>query len=529
MQPGGRWVNAASGLGGPTDRSQSDEYTAGLPVDQWLADALLETNALARRIADQEPQDATRKGYDLVEPGRARDGRARPLDPAVADAIEAACEGGDDGQGLGLLGCLERARTWARAHGGGAVVMLIDDARQPHEPVDRQNIRRVRGLLDADRWELPVLRWDHRGRPEIYQLNLNRPGGGQQSFRVHADRVVRVRGIPLPRRRSLARQGWDGSVYDLVMAPLRAYGTTQVQAAEAVTLMNTGILTSPYLSAAVETDQGAAVFQARLRALRKAMGMYHEVALGEGESYAVHNRSLAGLGDAVKAATDALVAAADGIPKLLLLREPTSGFSNQSEGELRAWYDLVAARQPKYYSPAVRRVVEVVQLSHEGPTGGRLLPFEVEWRALYELSELEVADRDLKRSQRRQLDISSTVVSPQRAAREPCLIELYGEPEPVAPLDPATGPIDQDVPLGDAPDDGEGEAVIPLLTPPPSHRPMPADLVDEQTAAGMAAVSVRKIRRMIRAGTLEYWDFDGTWRVSAADLAQLGQRHRAQV
>jgi len=521
--PGGRWVGPG-GQGGATDRTAQTSWDPGYPVDQWLADALLSANPLARRIASQEPEDATREGYDLVG-----------LDPGAADAVEQACEGGEHGRGLGLLSVLAKARTWARAYGGGALVLLVDDGRPYDQPIDRSNIRAVRGILDADRYELTVQRigmdrdepqtW---GKPQLYRLNLNRGGGVGQVATVHADRVVRLDGVPLPRRLKLQRQGWDGSIFDQCFSALRNYGATLDQVAEAVSMLNQGTLTSEGLAEGLETEQGPAIWDARMLALRRSAGMYNDIALGPGETYQVHNRSMAGLGEAVLALEDALIAAADGMPRLVLLGKLTAGFSNGSNGELRAWYDTVAARQPRHYTPAIQAVVDLVMLSHEGPTGGQRLPYTVEWRPLWSLSETEQAQRDLARAQRRATDLGARVIDRAEARREPAVLELYGPLDPDAPEEgpPGSEPLDSDAPLADAPDDGVmPEGVVSLVSTPPSTARPPADLLTEEEACAAARINVRRLRRLMRSGALPYWDFGGEWKVSAADLAALGSSH----
>jgi phage-related protein (TIGR01555 family) len=517
--PGGRWVDPA-GMGGSLDRTQATTYHPGDPVDQWLADALLECHPIARRIAAREGEECTREGYDVTGPA---------LDPGLGDAIEAACDG--DG-GMGLLGHLADARTWARAYGGGALVLFVDDGRPADQPIDRQNIRRVNGVMSADRWELTVQQWamDRReglqvGAPRLYQFNLNHSGGGQM-MRVHASRVIRVRGLPLPRRLTMRRQGWDGSIFDQCFAAIRDRDTTLLQIAEAVRMLNVGTLTTPSLNAAVETDGGAEAFMARLELLRATSGMYGDIGLGMGETYEIKTRTLGGLGEAAAAMVNALVAAADGMPRLVLLGEVTAGFSNASDGEMRSWYDQCAARQPKIYTPAIRAVIDLVLLSHEGPTQGRLVPYEVEWRPLYQLSEAERAALDLQRAQRRQVDIASRVVSPEQAQRgDPSVVELYGDLEPPLP-DPMEEPLEGDEPLVDAPDEpGESEGVVSLTAAPPSSKPIPPDLLTTAAAGEIIGVKSQRVRSMMRKGVLPYWDFDGDWRCSAADLATVGQRH----
>jgi hypothetical protein len=265
-----------------------------------------------------------------------------------------------------------------------------------------------------------------------------------------------------------------------------------------------------------------------MQALRRGAGLYNDVALGRGETYEVHNRSMAGLGVAVLALEDALIAAADGMPRLVLLGKLTAGFSNGSDGELRAWYDTVAARQPRHYTPAIQAVVDLVMLSHEGPTGGQRLSYSVEWRPLWSLSELEQAQRDLARAQRRATDLGARVVDRPEVRREPSVIELYGQLDPDAPEEgpPGSEPLDTDAPLADAPDDAVmPEGVVSLVSTPPSTKPMPADLLTEEQACAAARINVRRLRRLLRSGDLHYWDFGVEWKVSAADLAALGSSH----
>jgi len=88
---GGRWVNPASGLGGPHDRSQIDQYVEGSPVDRTLADALIQYNGPGRRVVAREPQDCTREGFPELTPLEfcefyMRAGKGRAVRPGGGDA-----------------------------------------------------------------------------------------------------------------------------------------------------------------------------------------------------------------------------------------------------------------------------------------------------------------------------------------------------------------------------------------------------------------------------------------------------------
>lgn len=425
----GRWVNPA-GQGGPHDAAQATDWAPGEPVGRWRADELLRFNGIGRNIASAEAKACTRAGYDLTE-----------IEPGLADELEQVVEGGKKGPGLLTSARIAEGRTWALAYGGGGVMILVDDGREPHEPIDRANIRRVNGLISFTRWDMPVVEWggDPKeartfNKPRIYQLNLNSGGGAGRQVRVHADRVIRIRGMELPMHLQLREQGWDGSIFDLVWAPLRDYMSSLAMVPEAIRMLSQGVLTSPYLTEALEDDEGAARYHARLRQFRQSAGLYNIATLGREEQYEEHARSMAGIKDAFDALRAGLVANAMGMPRLVLLGEPTTGLGATDRGELEIWYGSCEAQHGPIYTPAVRRVTDLVMLSHEGPTRGQLVDYTVEWRSLWQATDATKAKTELTRAQRRAADISAMVVTPQQAQQgDPSVREVYElDPKPTS-------------------------------------------------------------------------------------------------
>lgn len=508
---GGRWVNPVSGLGGPHDRSQVDEYVEGSPVTRELADALIQYNGPGRRVVSREAQDCTREGYDLVG-----------LDPAIADAMESHCDG-DDETALGVLRAIREGRTWARAYGGAGIVPLVDDGRPAHEPLDRASIRAVRGLLVVDRWELPVVEYGRNplepqtfARPRMYQLQ---PAYGGISYRIHASRVIRMGGMPLPRRLVIRRQGWDGSIFDLVYAQLRAYGSSHAYAAEALSLLTQGVLQSPALDAALETEDGPAAVQDRLEAMRLAMGLFGEMAIGQDETYTIHARPLSGLGDAIKAAVDALVVVSD-MPRAILLGEMPGGLNRGAiSPEMQVWYDHCASQHREHYTPPLRQILDLVFRSHEGPTRGQVPQgWTIEWRPLVQESQDAKATRRATNAQARAADIASRVISPAEVrAGDRDLQEQYGlDPAAMAeaPLDPTEEPE-----LVDGDDAVElGAALAPAG---PSVDEPPDDLVDPAVVAERLNVHPRRISNAMAkgpdAGGLRWWPVFGARKVSMSE------------
>lgn len=500
---GGRWWNENTGQGGPLDRHTETTYVEPMELPRNVVDALYRYNAVARRIVDQEVYDATREGFDVDE---------LEGDHVVAEAIEES----------GLLNSVARARKWARAHGGAAIVALVDDGAKWDEPLRWETLIRVRGFREVDRHEIWPMSYvggssDPRaGLPEIYQVQL----GSSSSLRVHASRVLPFQGLDLPDRILVTRQGWGGSVLDLVWAELRNWSSSNDYVAELITQLTQGVFTQKGLADALDAsgsgdDDATAAVIARFEALKIGMGVFGDMVLDEGETYELTERTLTGLKDAVDSLASALVAAT-GMPEVILFGKTPGGLHAGSDApEIRAWYDSVAALQRAIYTRPVRALVRLLLSARQGPTGGRCpASVTIDWKPLYQMTEMERLEADLKRAGRRQIDVSSTVITAAEARQDPDLAEHYG------PL--AGGPAN----LGDiAGDEVNGQIAtaalaMPGVTPAPaSSIPAGETLVSAQDAAARLGVGAGTIHGMARSGKIQAWRVGSRWRYSPSQIA----------
>lgn len=510
---GGRWTNANTGLGSEYDRRTRTTYVAPIPLDVATVDALLEFQAIGRRIVYREPQDCTRKGYELT---------GMPAD--IADALAGAADGNeDDGTpGLDMLGASMRARAWARAFGGGAIYVLADDGRRASEPLDVANLRAVNALEPMDRHELVVAQW---GIDPNDRATFNRPvmyataGSMSRSELIHASRVIPFQGNELPPRVMLRRGGWGGSVLDIVWDELQNYASVNASIVELMNQVSQAVFRSKHLANAIDGGDEERVIR-RYEAMALAMGIFGAAVLdSEDEAYEVHNRPVSGLKDPASVTVDALVAATD-MPRSILLGESPGGINaGENLGELEAWYGHCGSLQGPLYTPAARRILALLMLSKNGPTRGQLVPgWGLKWRPLWELDEKERSELDLRKAQRRQIDVQSSVVSPDEVRKDPDLARHYG----IDPNAPAPEPIG-DVPGGAGPglpgeteDDGELEP-IPVSTDPP-----PGDLVSARVASQRLGgeVSPAVIHGMAARNKLRAFRPGHQWLYSWAELSQ---------
>lgn len=510
---GGRWQNPDTGQGGALDRHARTEFTppANLPISSL--DALIEFSGVARRIVFRESEDATRRGYDLEGFN----------EPAV-EAIE------KEQQRIGLLPNVAEGRAWGRAFGGGAVVMLADDGRESWEPIDFSNLRKLRALRTVDRQELQVALWDERpessrfSTPLVWSLNSQ---FGHSTF-IHRSRVVHFSGTLLPLRTRIARGGHGGSELDLVWAELRNWLTSNEYAAEAITVLSQGVFKVKGLADAIDADDISEVV-ARFEALRIGMGMLGDIAVdGEGEDYQILGRPLSGLRDALDGLTSALVAATD-MPRAILLGETPGGLnSGENAGEIRSWYDHVGSLQGTIYTPAVRRILEVMLRASEGPTRGLMPPkWTIEWRPLWEPTEGEQAQTDLTNAQRRTIDKNSGAVSADEIRQDPDLVRLYSidptdpAPPPPTPAEAGGAPLEGEGDEADAADDelddADGAAIVQArIMPPAGEQLISARMAGQR----LGYKSGSPIRRMAEAGTIPAWRVNNQWRFAWSTIME---------
>jgi phage-related protein (TIGR01555 family) len=506
---GGRWTNERTGQGLSPARTSWTSYTSPFPLDRSTITSLLRTNGLARRIALREPYDATREGCSL---GETEDQRA------LAQYLRK----------RGALKWVRRARGWARAFGGAAILLLVDDGRPADQPIDYNAIRAVRGSRVLTRWELAPLTydWGHRsyqvGDVETWQVSL-----GHATKTVHRDRLIVFQGVDLPDDELQRDGGWGGSIFDLVWAELRNYQSSLDYVPEFVSLLTQAVFKQKGLAAGVLAGKAEKIAE-RYEVLVGGLSVLNALALdADAESYDVVQRPVSGLGEVFDLLVTALVAAGE-MPRLILLGETPGGLhAGKDAPEVRAWYDHVAAVQPEEYTPPVAQIVDLFARSMHGPTGGRPIDCEVVWLPLYQQTAEEIAALELVRAQRRSLDVAATVVAGGEARRDPDVARLYNlTPEEIA-LAPASSPAGATE--GDFADDlTDAEALLPMVAADPSRMPPGERLISAKDAATRLGYrTAGPIHRLASAGVFPAFRPGGTgqWRFAWSQIEAAVRAH----
>jgi phage-related protein (TIGR01555 family) len=412
-------VNMMTGLGG-----LSDKGAAGRPNLYWspLTDAelvaLYRTNGYARRFVDIIPNDATKKGWKVVD------------DTQQPDVLK------EEGERLEITARVAQAWKMARLRGGAVILMVTDDEippefrRQPHrwlsQPLDLTRVRKLLNLVVLTRAEAHVTEYDSDIRspgfrqPKLWSIYPSTGSGfglaGDGLNLVHASRVLYIPGAELPPDTRYENAGFDDSVLQAVWDQVRNKTSIDQGGAVLVQGLRQAVVKILGLENKAVGDQ-AALFNARMRLMAQSLGMLNMAVLGAGEEYETNDGSVAGFGDLDDAAKEAL-AAVTGIPLTRWFGLAPGGLNADGESQRGMWNDVVSASQEYFLRPPLTRLYRVVYAAKEGPTRGAIpKSFKVEFCPLEEPTRKEIADYRHKVALTDQILIDSGVVSPEHVAR----------------------------------------------------------------------------------------------------------------
>lgn len=343
--------NAFSKLGTRGDRHTHTAPTAGRTLDDHEIVDLYMHDRFARLIVDRPAEDATRRGWEIEIEDHEDDPFA------------------DDLKRLKTQQKFRLAHEWARLRGGAGVVMIVDDDGQLNEPITGQ-VRGVKALHVFSRKELVPAEYigdiedPEFGEPSHYWLHPHtRQTAGFFDQVVHADRVLRFEGLPVPRDhgRRIDREGWGQPVLEAAWHALADIATASQAVASAMHEFQFGIIKLQNLKdliAAGAEDAGIGL-DARLDAIALGRSYIRSIVLDAEEDYELRQTNFSGLLDAYEVAQQNL-SAVTRIPLTLLFGQSPKGFSSADETGLQNYWDGVRALQQEVYEPNLQRLVELL-------------------------------------------------------------------------------------------------------------------------------------------------------------------------
>ena len=353
------WFNLMSGVGGVNSRAQ---MSFGVQRAEYLSlvdhENLYNYDGVAARIVDSVPSHALRQGF-TISTGEAE------VETALLDAMVS----------LNALELVKRAWTWGRLFGGAVIYVGADDGGTPDEPLDESALRCVRWLKVVSRRYVYPVEWERDpnranfGEPTVYQVT--RLGGTQaQTMRVHASRLIRFEGNDPTETRRLQLQGWGDSVLQRCYQELMAARGAFAASGELVQQASQGVLKLKGLADMLSSDTDDKV-KRRLYLMDLSRSVARSMLIdSDGEDFTRADvGSLTGVADIMDRMVN-MLAAVTGIPVTVLMGQAPAGLNATGDSDIRNWYDALNSERETVLRSRLNRLVHLVLVSREGPTGG---------------------------------------------------------------------------------------------------------------------------------------------------------------
>lgn len=326
---------------------------------------------------------------------------------------------------LGADASFWQVLCYERGYGGGAILVGANDGMSDlARPLDEKRIKSVDWLnVLSGGWDGEVVAWSYYqdptkpnyGMPETYMVrNLGvplaripapgeppiqpvLPPAGATVWWVHESRLLLFSGTAVSHRARVQMRGWGDSVFARVDEVLQQYGQTWGGIANLMTDFSQAVLSIKGLAQSIAGNKG--VVSSRALQMNISRSIARILLIDSEEEFRRDTVSLAGVAEVLEQFALRLAAAA-GLPLSLLMGQVQGGLGDASAGDIRYFYDRVASWQRRRMLPQLRRLIKLILLSKDGPTGG-VEPerWSVRARPLYQMSAKEKSEQYLTMAQ----------------------------------------------------------------------------------------------------------------------------------
>ena len=396
------FANALTALATAKDKSSYGLFIERPDLDLDTLNGIYEQDAIAARVVDRLVDDGTREGFTVTGEDEAFDFASIQSQLEDLDAVNAVAD----------------AWRWSRLYGGALLVMVVNDGRKMHQPLNLKTATKLASLQVLESPFVspsgfnPGLGARAFRRPELYDITVPFGSDKNDARQIHRSRVIRFDGVRVAPTRMIQNNGWGPSVLDRVYTEISSLGEVMGYARA---IMHDISIQVYKLQGMREQLCGDARSQAEIRAVMETIRMsvdnLHVLALDAEDDFIEVNRNVSGLKDLIEKFIDALVRATN-MPRTVLLGESPSGLNASGDNEIRSWFDFVASQQRLTLTPVVTRLLEVIFAIRSNK--GEQVPdeFSVEYNPLWQPTQQERADTYLKMSQGDQIYMLNSVQSP---------------------------------------------------------------------------------------------------------------------
>ena len=419
------------GMLGVLNRVAGERQRLGLYNNPgYSPDIIYASDGLAQAIVDKPAEDCMSVGFHIE--GDPNNDILNELDRLEAIPV--------------ITDCFR----WARLHGGGAILVFLDDGLPLIEPVNFDRINRVDDLIDfpasamsaleSERYTDPTKK--NYGWPSIYEV---KPKFGLP-FLVHESRLILIPGDPLPSSLISSQiMPWLGrSALEACYSDIMAYKDS-IRLSKGILERKVQLVHKmSNLGEMLQHGQDDIVAK-RLNIADSVRGVFNMLAVDALDDVVLADTALGGISDVIKDFRIALCASSR-ISQAILFGEQATGLNPNATGEKTIYHSLLDGMRQRRLRPAIEQLAGFIWAQKElGSTEPQR--WQVVLDPLTAPTASEVADVALKEAQARktqmeaiQIGMGSFIMLPEegRAAASLAYPELNIDVNelPAIPNDP---------------------------------------------------------------------------------------------
>lgn len=374
------WANLLAGLGSARDKATYTHFQTGInKLSPQTLEALFVEDDIAARVCELPPHEMLRQGFAV-------NFADQELQEKVAQYL----------QRYSFSKKLLDALVWARVFGGAALFVGVDDGQEPHQPLNERNIKAVRfvtvltsnDLTPSSFYSDPLQA--QFGEPQCYRLTNT---DTTVSAHIHESRLLVFQAGRTPHSLQARNNGWAFSVLQRMYSTMQQFNLSWQATAHLMSDAAQGVFKLKGLHSAIAANKSEDLLK-RMELVDMSRSVSRSILLdAEDEDFRRDSYSFAGIPDILEKFMLRLAAAAR-MPVSLLMGQAPAGMNATGDSDIRFFYDHIKAAQEDL-KPVISRFVRLLVLAKDGPTGGRELPFSVEFPSLWQSTAKEQAELEL--------------------------------------------------------------------------------------------------------------------------------------
>jgi len=393
------WQNVMTGLGTARDKTVFGSFQNLQPIRDNELTALYHQNDTARKVVALKPQEMMRQGFTVnVE---------EDVD-ASGDIVESLLD-------LDTGAKVRDAMIWGRLYGGAAVIIGADDGLPADEPLDENRIQSVDFLQVIDkRFLLPdVFFGEHE--PQLFRV-VPRTGSSETAV-VHRSRLLLFGGAHTSDEERVKQGGWDHSVITGIYDVLRMFDSVWKSSEHLMSDASQAVFKIQGLMAMIAGQQKEEL-QTRMQLVDMSRSVARAVLLDAdgGEEFKREGSSFTDASVMVEKFMMRLASAADTPVTIFMGRSP-AGQNATGDADFRWFYDTIKTAQKNDLLPQLKKLVRILMLSKDGPTGGKEPDkWAIKFAPLWQLTPKEQAELEELTAKKDKLYIDAEVLLPEEVA-----------------------------------------------------------------------------------------------------------------